>query len=156
MTSQCCERRVGLNSTISYSTWNALLISISSIEPVTLTTLPYDIKHLIMESLDTIDSACLGLTNKSFWAIHKKKTPYTNLRLGCGPGLQYLNYNSFADRLKVWMGPNLVYSYVLRRFVSRDRYAEVKAIIDVELELLGNELDSMLGTNRPKLLGQAV
>ncbi|KAG4432924.1 hypothetical protein IFR05_011595 [Cadophora sp. M221] len=121
-------------------------------KPLNLSTLPYDIRHLIIKSLDMIDSACLGLTSKSFWAIHKKKTPRTNLRLGCGPGLQYLEYNSFADRLKLWMGPNLLYSYVLRRFVTHERYAVLKTILDEELKVLEDDLDFMLGMNRPKFL----
>ncbi|KAH7364771.1 hypothetical protein BKA65DRAFT_546638 [Rhexocercosporidium sp. MPI-PUGE-AT-0058] len=122
----------------------------------TLTTLPYDICHLIMKDLDIMDSACLGLTNKQFWAIHKSRHPTTNLRIGCGPNWRRLSYNPFADRLKLWMAPDFVYSYRLRLFVTREKYAVMEAKVEAEMKKMRDNLYATLGPNCLDLLRKVV
>lgn len=47
--------------------------SLSLNTSMTFSGLPTDIHHCIVDFLNTIDSACLGLTNHPFYAVHKKR-----------------------------------------------------------------------------------
>jgi hypothetical protein len=83
-------------------------------------TLPPEIHLSIFDNLDPASSACLGLTNKRFYPMHRSAHP----RVGLYEGTEQPLWVSLKD----WTPPDLVLDWESERLVSRERYAVLEEV----------------------------
>ncbi|KAF8851293.1 hypothetical protein BDZ45DRAFT_767134 [Acephala macrosclerotiorum] len=106
--------------------------TVSVNEPVTLQTLPYDIKFAITKHLDHVSSTCLGLTCKDFYKVHRRLHGSVSLDSWIivydpkYPGLPGLT--GLPRLLKDWFKErwNLEYSGPVKKFVELERWYELE------------------------------
>ncbi|KAH8771361.1 hypothetical protein F5882DRAFT_506927 [Hyaloscypha sp. PMI_1271] len=83
----------------------------------------------IVKNLDQVSSACLGLTCKAFYPLHKELRGITPLY-----AWYYLApYAMLEERLETWAGPELWYQFDTRKFWRKER---VKREREVRIEVL--------------------
>jgi hypothetical protein len=91
-------------------------------EPLSFSSLPYDIHHTLFGHLDIVTSTCLGLTCKKLYAIHRKYHSKPDslkcliILKGRGGGLFYL-----GNLITKWMGKGMKFSYHMWKFVTKER-----------------------------------
>lgn len=94
---------------------------------VTLVAFPTDILFGLHKALGRITSACLGLTCKMLYAIHKAVYGKVSLHGGdefFGGGIP------LHQLLQSWMPPQLQYSIFVRKFITWEREIKLQAAWD--------------------------
>jgi hypothetical protein len=81
--------------------------------PPRLTTLPPELHLSIFDNLDPVSSACLGLTTKKFYPLHRSAHRKVGLYQGAEQPLHEL--------LKNWKPKDLVLDWESEKLVSRER-----------------------------------
>jgi len=75
--------------------------------PTTLSTLPDEIKLQVFEFLNQVDSACLGLSQKAFYGIHREI--HGSVSLEASTTDEEGNVRRLHELLHWWVGPDLLF-----------------------------------------------
>ena len=96
-----------------------------------LEKLPNELKYMIQGNLDRVSSACLGVTRKNYYALHRRM--HGTVELSETPTDNYIGYfaeeiyaksgTKLANRLLKWIPRELkYYNYKDGIFVTKERF----------------------------------
>lgn len=112
--------------------------SLNQQDKSTLITLPNEVKLMIIQKLDIIDSTCLGLASKSFYPLHKAVHGFVPLlakrlywvvsrKNEHSPKIRYCKSWYLTTFIKEWMGSRgleLCVDGKKKRYVLAEQHAE--------------------------------
>jgi hypothetical protein len=115
----------------------ALILYDPGAPPATISSLPVELLTKIVENLDPISSACLGILSKKLYKAHR--SVYGSIPLCCPTNVRYQVLGHLLAR---WVAPHglLFDLHISSRFITPERLAHLERKAEKEERLRNKEL----------------